>query len=79
MPPPQTIPEDWEKGFIRNSAHWFQTEDQARLAWRRAADGAVEPILAFLSIADANEAFLALEDDLRRVGDLVAEGGPCRG
>ena len=67
------IPRDWERVYSEFSA-LVQAENQARLAWRRMADGAVEPVLKFISITEANEAFLALEGELDEIGSLVESG-----
>ncbi|MYH59305.1 MAG: TRAP transporter large permease subunit, partial [Boseongicola sp. SB0675_bin_26] len=68
-----TLPDDWDEVYAQFSA-LVQAEDKARAAYRRAADDSVGPARTFLSIMDANDAFFALERDLRGVQGLVATG-----
>ncbi len=68
-----TLPDDWDEVYAQFSA-LVQAEDKARAAYRRAADDSVGPARTFLSIMDANDAFFALESDLRGVQGLVATG-----
>ena len=68
-----TLPEGWDEVYAKFSA-LVQAEDKARAAYRRAADDSVGPVRDFLSIVDANDAFFALESDLREIRSLVATG-----
>ncbi len=68
-----TIPDTWDGVYAEFNA-LVQAEDRARNTYRRAADGAVEPAMEFLAVVADNEAFAALEDDLRALADLVATG-----
>lgn len=68
-----TVPDGWDEVYTQFSA-LVQTEDKARAAYRRAADGSVGPVRDFLSIVEANDAFFALESDLRGMQSLVATG-----
>ncbi|MDE0345589.1 MAG: hypothetical protein OXI66_07375 [Boseongicola sp.] len=67
------MPEGWDEVYARFIA-LVQAEDKARAAYRRAADGSVGPARDFLSVVEANDAFFALESDLRKMQSLVAEG-----
>lgn len=67
------IPESWEQTHTE-FATLTKAESNARNAYRRAADNAVEPVMEFLAIIDANEAFASLETQLRNVSDTVTNG-----
>ncbi len=67
------LPEGWDEVYAQFSA-LVQAEDKARAAYRRAADESVGPARAFLSIVDANDAFFALESELRGIQSLVETG-----
>ena len=68
-----SVPETWE-GVYSEFSMLVQAEDKARLAYRRASDGAVEAALAFLAVVEANPEFVALENDLRAMEELLARG-----
>ena len=68
-----TVPDGWDEVYTQFSA-LVQAEDKARAAYRRAADGSVGPARDFLSVVEANDAFFALESDLRGIQSLVASG-----
>ena len=68
-----TLPEGWDGVYAQFSA-LVQAEDKARAAYRRAADDSVGPARAFLAIVDANDAFFALESELRGIQGLVDAG-----
>ena len=67
------LPEGWDEVYAQFSA-LVQAEDKARAAYRRAADESVGPARAFLAIVDANDAFFALESELRGIQSLVETG-----
>lgn len=69
------IPESWE-GVHDTFATLTKAEETARNTYRRASDDAVEPVAEFLAVLDANEAFKALEPELRKLPDVVANSDP---
>lgn len=58
------IPDSWD-GVHKEFQTLTNAENNARSKYRRAADDAWEASLAALAVLDANEAFVALEQDLR--------------
>lgn len=65
------IPDSWDD-VHDEFATLTQAEEKARNDYRRAADGSFEPATGFLAIINANEAFFALEDTLKGLGDVIA-------
>lgn len=69
------IPDSW--GEVHDTfAALTKAESTARNTYRRAADGAVEPVMEFLEILEANEAFAALQADLTGLQDIIANAEP---
>ncbi len=69
------IPESWEEQQ-QVFSELTRAEETARNAYRRAADDAVEAPSEFLAVLAGNETFLALEDDLRALREMIASGDP---
>ena len=70
-----TIPAEWQETYATFNA-LIQAEQQARNTYRRAADGAVEPVNELLAVLGSNEAFAALEDRLRSMEELILNATP---
>lgn len=67
------IPESWEETHTTFSS-LTKAEETARNQYRRAADGAVEPVNEFLAVLNANGEFQAQADALKGLSDIVANG-----
>ncbi len=69
------IPTSWTETHDSFAA-LTSAEMKARNTYRRSADGAVEPVVAFLDVLNANEAFAQLEPELNGLGDIIANADP---
>jgi tripartite ATP-independent transporter DctM subunit len=69
----QTIPAEWDERHD-TFAELTKAEQQARMRYRRAGDGSIEPVMEFLAILDANDAYANLETSLMALGEDLAEG-----
>ncbi|MBK0328425.1 TRAP transporter large permease subunit [Rhodobacteraceae bacterium F11138] len=69
------MPADWTETHDR-FASLLSAEAKARMTYRRAADGSVEPVVEFLGVLNDNDAFAALEQDLNGLGDIIANADP---
>lgn len=72
------IPDEWE-GIHDRFAELTDAEQDARNLYRRSADAAWETPAEVLRILEANPQFLALEDELRNLRDVIEnaeEGDP---
>ena len=67
------IPDSWEEVYGTFNT-LVGAEQKARVTYRRAGDGSVEPVIAFLGELEANEAFFALEDELTALEAVIADG-----
>ncbi len=65
------IPASWSEIYKTFKA-LIDAEDKARNTYRRAGDGAYEPVSEFLEIIDSNAAYYALEDELRGLETIIA-------
>ncbi|MEL7116858.1 MAG: C4-dicarboxylate ABC transporter permease, partial [Pseudomonadota bacterium] len=69
----ESIPEEWEPRHD-TFAELTKAEQRARMTYRRAGDGSIEPVVEMLGILDANADFAALEGDLTQFGADIADG-----
>jgi len=67
------VPESWA-GTYETFKALVSAEQKARTTYRRAGDGSVEPVIAFLEQVDANDAFFGLQDDLTALESVIADG-----
>lgn len=65
-----SIPAEWEEGYKTFSA-LTQAEQKARSSYRRAADGAYEPMVEIAAIIGDNDRFAALEGELRALKAVI--------
>ncbi len=70
-----TMPETWEEAHTTFQA-LTRAEDQARLVYRRAADGSVEPVLEVLNVLNSNRAFADLEEPLMALEQTLQTADP---
>jgi tetratricopeptide (TPR) repeat protein len=70
------IPSNWQEDY-KTFSDLVKAEDQARLAYRRAADDAYEEAVSILSTLQASDAFAALESDLRALREVVTSMAPA--
>jgi hypothetical protein len=68
-----SIPAEWEERHD-TFAELTKAEQQIRTQYRRAGDGSIEPVMEFLDVLAANDAFAALEEPLRALGAELAAG-----
>ncbi|QEW21246.1 Neu5Ac permease [Marinibacterium anthonyi] len=68
-----TIPAEWADAYKAFSA-LTKADDKARNTYRRAADGAVEPVNEVLAVLAANDAFASLEPVLRGLEEQILTG-----
>ncbi|MEM1344875.1 MAG: TRAP transporter large permease subunit, partial [Pseudomonadota bacterium] len=64
------IPADWDDTYAA-FATLLRAEQNAGRAYRRSSDEAVEPVLEFIAVLEFNDAFVALEGDLRALTAAV--------
>ncbi|MDJ0896808.1 MAG: SLC13 family permease [Alphaproteobacteria bacterium] len=70
------IPADWPD-IYGGFSDLVKTETNARRAYQRAADGAVEPVAGVLAILAANEAFAGLEKELNGLRRIIQTVEPA--
>ncbi|MGB1213554.1 MAG: TRAP transporter large permease subunit, partial [Pikeienuella sp.] len=66
----ESIPAEWEGAYKTFSA-LTQTEQKARTTYRRAADSSYEPMVEVVNVLAANDAFAALEGELRALRAVI--------
>jgi hypothetical protein len=70
------IPESWD-GTYKEFSALLKAETSARQTYRRSADGSYEAALEVLAVLNSNDAFAALEADLRSLRDRIETGDPA--
>ncbi|MFU1478485.1 TRAP transporter large permease subunit [Roseovarius sp. C7] len=67
-----TIPDTWETVYSEFN-QLTSAEQRARMTYRRAADGSIEAVAEFLDVLAANDAFFALELELRALDNVIMD------